>query len=134
MPNNCRGGIRNNKGIVLFFVLMLIFMETVFAGIVLAIIRSNDRQTSYKINRIRAHYAVNAAIVYTRARLYTYTWTASTTYAICRSAATCGGVPVARRFIDYEIPYRVNIVVSAPGTGPLGSRRVTFTTVYTPPL
>ena len=132
MRNNC-GGIHNNKGIVLFFVIMLIFMETILAGVILGVIRSNDRNTAYRISRIKAQYAVNAAWVYTRARLYTNTWSTNN-YALCPTAAKCTGVPPARRLIDYEIPYRVNIAVSGFNTGPLGSRRVTLTTDYTSPL
>ncbi len=132
MQNKC-WWMRNNKGMVLLFVIMLIFMETIFAGIVLSIIGSTDRNVQHRVRRIRAYYAVNAARAYTSAKLFTNSWAAGN-YAICPTAALCSGYAAANKLIDFDIPYVVTIQVGDFNTGPAGSREIIFSTDYTSAL
>jgi Tfp pilus assembly protein PilX len=129
---NRPAGIRNNNGIVLLLVILVVFIVTLLAGVSLVIMRSNSRNSFHKINRIKAYYAVNAAMVFTREQLRTGAWAAGN-YAICPTAALCAGVPAANQFIDADMSYRVDIIVGNVGSGLPGTntRLITLTTDYT---
>lgn len=130
MPNKCCR-IKNNKGVALFFVILLIVVESILVGVMLSIIRSNDRNTHHRISRIKALYAAQAAMVFTFQRLYAGN---IASYSICPSNTLPG---CAAAVIDPDISNKVDITVG-PVNGCCGPytnlRTITITTDYTSPL
>ncbi len=117
--------IRNNKGVVLFLVIIVIMVVTLLAGVVLNIMRSNSRHTLQRLNRTRAYYALYAAMVFTREQLRTGAW-ATGAYSMCSPAIG------ACTHSDPDIPYLVNINVGNVIAGGSfdGTRLITLTANY----
>ncbi len=111
----------NNKGVVMVMVLGTILVVVILANVILTIILNQTRLTRHQIDRIKAYYAATAAMNLTFEQLRTGAWTTGA-YSLCSSGCTVN---------DLDIPYRIDIVISAPGTGINGTRTVTFTTNYT---
>lgn len=123
MSNKCARG-RNNKGVVLFIVILIIFIVSALAGVALNIMRSNSRRTFSSANRIKAYYSLYSAMVYTFEQLRLGLWGTGIYSFGPPSSGICP-------YCDPDIPYRVIINVRALGTGTAGTRWITLTTDYT---
>ncbi len=124
MSNKCARG-RNNKGVVLFVVILIIFIVSALAGVALNIMCSNSRRTFSSANRIKAYYSLYSAMVYTFEQLRLGLWGTGTYNFGPPSSGICAPC-------DPDIPYLVQITVSDFGTGgTAGTRTITLTTDYT---
>lgn len=110
----------NKKGIVLFIVLATIMVVVVLANVIMGIISSQARLTHHQVTRMQAYYAAQAGMNLAMENLRTGTWTTGT-YSLCSAGCTVN---------DPNIPYRVDITISAPDPN-TGIRNVSITTTYT---
>ncbi|MFH0738268.1 MAG: hypothetical protein V2A59_00180 [Candidatus Omnitrophota bacterium] len=117
------------RGVVLVLLLGTILLVTSLAGIASYIVLNQSRVGQHQVNRIKAYYACMAGITLALEKLRTASWgTASDPpYALCRDSSSCSGALDYEE--DWDIPYRVNITITAPDAN--GIRTINATTDYT---
>jgi len=64
----------NNRGIVLFTVLAVIFIAVILANVLLSLVSSHSRFTHHQVSRIQAYYAGQAGMNYALEKLRTGDW------------------------------------------------------------
>lgn len=121
---------RKAKGVVLLLLLGTILIVMTLAGVASYLILNQSRVGQHQINRIKAYYAALAGINLALEKLRVGNWTIVQPYALCRNNVTCNDVCVDCFEEDLDIPYRVNITISAPNPT-TGIRTVNATTDYT---
>jgi Tfp pilus assembly protein PilX len=128
----------NQKGVIMYMVLVSILMTVILACIILNIISSQARLSHHEVSRVQAYYAAMAGVNFAIEKLRTGSeaacWPATAvTRHICRSNTTPQVCTTYCDPIDDNLPTtikQVDISVAvASGSPP--SRRIDVTAIYT---
>ncbi len=116
---------RKAKGVVLLLLLGTILIVMTLAGVASYLVLNQLRVGQHQINRIKAYYSALAGINLALEKLRVSSWSTGV-YTLCSytppiSSCSCNAC-------DYDIPYQVNINITAPASG---IRTVNATVVYT---
>src|SRR3989338_8661960 len=104
------------KGVVLFIVLATLMIVVVLANVMLNIMSSQSRLTHHQVSRIQAYYATQSGMNLAIERLRTGNWTEGS-YCLGPTQVSCSGFSAANTIIDSDIPYPVNITITADVNG-----------------
>jgi Tfp pilus assembly protein PilX len=109
--------IGNNKGIVLFIVLMTFLIVVILANIMLGIMSSQSRLTHHQVSRIQAYYADYGAMNYAFDKIRRMDWpmpTPGTSYPRMICAAAGPGCTD----IEVDLPRSVaNVLITVSSRG-----------------
>ena len=127
MPN------RNRKGVLLFIVLGTIIVVCTLGIVILRIVLNQARLTHHEVSRIQSQYAAKAGVIYALDKLRRNddaNWPATGSY-MRTMRRTGSSLP---DFNEPNLPTSINkveITVSAPGSGISGTRKVSAKAYYT---
>lgn len=121
----------NKRGVVLFIVLATLMIVIVLANVILNIMSSQSRLTHHQVSRIQSYYAAQAGMNLALERLRTGNWIEGS-YCLGPTQASCSGFPAANTVVDSDIPYPVNITITAPDANGKRTLNITATYTYTP--
>lgn len=129
--------MNNKKGVVLYFVLGVLFVVVLLANIVLNFVSSQSRLTSHQVKRVQAYYAAQAGVNYATEQLRLGNYTSGGTLKICgpnystTHSALCSGANFTEASFPSSINY-VDIFVSAANAtgGQTLNATVNYTSAY----
>lgn len=110
--------LRQNKGVVLLFVLGTILITVILANVVLRIMLNQSRLTHHQISRIRAYYADLAGMNLALEKIRLGDWgPAAVVRYGCINGPVDSGVSCDFTNSDSDIPYNVQIALYPTGSG-----------------